>query len=186
MDFDNLLNRQVVHARYIRNFMVNFEKLGRENHTKSTITARLKLLEEYWQKFQTNNADLYVLADATTLTGDDYFKNDEYSAIELLYTQHCGALTEMLPVLKIGDAPIAQTVHNGTSNIPLPRIAVPKFNGSSLEWESFRDMFVAIIHTKAELSNVQKLHYLKCSLTGEAEQLLRNVRISDDMIIVAY
>lgn len=159
--------------------MQNFDKMGKDRHTTSTVEARLKLLEDYWQKFQCNNADLYNTADETALTGEKYFTEDVYSDIELLYTQHFAALTELLTSCNKSTKPSGQISYQLAPEIPLPKIALPKFSGSPLEWESFRDLFTALVHTKRELSNVQKLHYLKCSITDEAEKLLRNIQICD-------
>lgn len=85
---------------------------------------------------------------------------------EVPVIQQYGANTSLMP---------AHSVH-----IPLPAIQLPIFSGAYRDWESFRDMFTSIIHLKKELSNVQKLHYLKSFLKGEAEQLLKNVTISEN------
>ncbi|XP_045446913.1 uncharacterized protein LOC123655122 [Melitaea cinxia] len=59
--------------------------------------------------------------------------------------------------------------------VKLPQIQLPSFFGAYEEWPSFHEMFISLIHNNHSLSAVQKLHYLKSSLKGEAEMLLRSL-----------
>ncbi|XP_025271328.1 uncharacterized protein LOC112639966 [Camponotus floridanus] len=61
----------------------------------------------------------------------------------------------------------------------LPRIDLPKFNGAPSEWLSFKDLFSSIIRN-ITLSSVEKLQYLKASLTGTASHLLKNTSLTAD------
>ncbi|KMQ88388.1 hypothetical protein RF55_12141 [Lasius niger] len=62
----------------------------------------------------------------------------------------------------------------------LPRIDLPKFNGTASEWMSFKYLFSSIIIGKTTLSPVEKLQYLKASLTGTAAHLLKNTALTAD------
>ncbi|XP_046144404.1 uncharacterized protein LOC123988422 [Osmia bicornis bicornis] len=62
--------------------------------------------------------------------------------------------------------------------VKFPRIELPKFSGDNTEWENFRDLFHALVSSNEALSDVQRLHYLKVSLTGAASLLLKNVSTS--------
>ena len=64
--------------------------------------------------------------------------------------------------------------------VKLPQIQLPSFNSDYEEWQSFHDMFVSLIHNNQSLSAVQKLHYLKSSLTGEPENLLRSLSTTEN------
>ncbi|XP_045446031.1 uncharacterized protein LOC123654111 [Melitaea cinxia] len=66
-----------------------------------------------------------------------------------------------------------------SSSVKLPRIAIPTFSGKYSEWTTFRDLFVSLIDKNEYLDNVEKMHYLKLHLTGEAEQFVRHKEISD-------
>ncbi|XP_045495987.1 uncharacterized protein LOC123694566 [Colias croceus] len=66
-----------------------------------------------------------------------------------------------------------------SSEVKLPQIQLPTFSGNYEEWQSFHDMFVSLIDRNPSLSQVQKLHYLKCSLKGEPENLLRSLSTTD-------
>ena len=46
----------------------------------------------------------------------------------------------------------------------LPKLELPVFSGGYTEWIAFYDLFDCAINKRADLSDVQKLQYLKCSL----------------------
>lgn len=60
----------------------------------------------------------------------------------------------------------------------MPKISIPSFSGGYGEWTGFRDLFISLVHSDKGLDDVQKLHYLKGCLTGEAELLLRQIPIT--------
>ncbi|KYN29940.1 hypothetical protein ALC57_00610 [Trachymyrmex cornetzi] len=62
----------------------------------------------------------------------------------------------------------------------LPRIDIPKFNGSPSEWLSFKDLFSSLILANPTLTSVEKLQYLKTSLIGSASHLLKNTALTAD------
>jgi Protein of unknown function (DUF1759). len=55
---------------------------------------------------------------------------------------------------------------------------MPQFSGNYADWESFRDLFMALVHNNPQLSHVQRLHYLKTSVGGEAATLLKNISLT--------
>ena len=48
----------------------------------------------------------------------------------------------------------------------LPRIEIPAFNGSPLQWVEFVIKFKEIMHNHVYLNNSQKLHYLQQHVSG--------------------
>lgn len=52
--------------------------------------------------------------------------------------------------------------------VKLPKVALPKFSGEALEWVSFWDRYVSSIHNQPNLSDVDKMIYLKSCLSGKA------------------
>ncbi len=69
-------------------------------------------------------------------------------------------------------------------NVRLPKLDLPKFAGSILEWPSFSDSFKQI-HDNATLSSSQKLQYLKGCLQGEAELRIRHLAITEGNYVKA-
>ncbi|XP_068756894.1 uncharacterized protein [Montipora capricornis] len=63
---------------------------------------------------------------------------------------------------------IAYSDSRVSSNLKLPRIEFPKFNGDVLKFQNFWDQFEAAVHNNVDLPNVQKFTYLRSVLTGNA------------------
>ncbi|UYV79133.1 hypothetical protein LAZ67_17001207, partial [Cordylochernes scorpioides] len=65
------------------------------------------------------------------------------------------------------------------SNVNLPKINLPIFNGDSVNWLSFREIFNSTINSNQTLTEIQKFQYLNASVKGPAEKLIRGFPISD-------
>lgn len=76
--------------------------------------------------------------------------------------------------IKPKESASVQNLKINSAEEQLPMIQLPVFSGRYMEWQSFYDMFVSLIHDNNVLSPVQKLRYLKSSLSGEPEALLKN------------
>lgn len=69
--------------------------------------------------------------------------------------------------------------NNPYSKIHLKPLKIPEFGGDYTAWRSFCDIFTNAVHNNQQLSNVQRLHHLKESLTGEAAALIKHITITD-------
>ncbi|XP_046145806.1 uncharacterized protein LOC123989172 [Osmia bicornis bicornis] len=180
---DPLIRENKVHARLISNALSNFKKLGKANHTPAVIRGRLSLLKDYWNKFQATHIQIEVAATEEETRTNSYFSEDIFGNTEAAFLSALDALMAALPA----DNEAASNPCNISSvschresapSVKLPRIELPKFSGDYTEWENFRDLFHALVGSNESLSDVQKLHYLKASLTGAASLLLKNVSTS--------
>lgn len=75
---------------------------------------------------------------------------------------------------------------NNTHHVQIPRLNVPVFSGAYDEWPSFRDLFVAAVHSNPNLQSVHKLQYLKSLLKGNAETILKYVATTSDNYAIAW
>jgi len=66
-----------------------------------------------------------------------------------------------------------------TLGIRLLTIELPKFNGDIAEWLGFRDTFQSLIHNNETIDPIQKFHYLKVALEGNAAQIIKSLEFSD-------
>ncbi|XP_024877238.1 uncharacterized protein LOC112458058, partial [Temnothorax curvispinosus] len=69
-----------------------------------------------------------------------------------------------------------------TSGYPysrLPRIKIPTFDGNPAKWLEYRDLFASMV-VSTSLNPVEKLQYLKTSLTGTASQLIQNTALTTE------
>lgn len=113
------------------------------------------------------------------------------SAIKaLLKTQNsmCALLQRL--ALTTNDAPSANllnlTTPSQSSEIRLPQIQIPDFGGNPTDWLSFKELFDSIIHKRESLSNVEKLHYLRSKLTGEALSVIKHLSSTNDSYQIAW
>ncbi|XP_055590095.1 uncharacterized protein LOC129742245 [Uranotaenia lowii] len=74
-------------------------------------------------------------------------------------------------------------MHTG---VRLPQISLPEFDGDYKGWLSFKSTFVSLIHESFELSDVQKFHYLKSALKGEAAKLVESLTITSGNYTIAW
>lgn len=70
--------------------------------------------------------------------------------------------------------------NNLVSTTKLPHINIPTFDGKNLsKYKPFYDMFIAVIDKNVQLSEVEKLFYLRNYLKGEALSLVNNMPITN-------
>ena len=82
---------------------------------------------------------------------------------------------------KVEEKSSKESTHNESrqsSNLKLPRIELPKFNGEVLKFQNFWDQFEAAVHTNDDLPNVQKFTYLRSVLTGNALQTIEGFEVT--------
>ncbi|KAK8765528.1 hypothetical protein V5799_031863 [Amblyomma americanum] len=73
----------------------------------------------------------------------------------------------------VGSASAAQ-------RIKLPKLELTKFDGKRKNWQPFWEQFEVAVHKNTELSNINRLNYLKTLLTGEAMTAIAGLQASGD------
>ena len=71
----------------------------------------------------------------------------------------------------------AESKQSKTPPIQLEAIKLPRFAGSIVEWQHYYHIFLELIHVKADLTDIQKLHYLHSSLHGEALNVIKSLHM---------
>ncbi|CAH2092373.1 unnamed protein product [Euphydryas editha] len=171
------LNLQVDLSSRIFKARVNFKKSPKERVTKDYVMCRLESLEQLWSDFRKGHRALLQQSDPQLLEKVSYIASDTYNDTEEEYMIYKCELKRHLPDVDIRDNP--GKCSDSNVRVKLPKINIPTFSGKYTEWITFRDLFLSMIHNNTSLDNVQKLQYLKGFLTGEAEQLIRYIPVSD-------
>ncbi|XP_071577159.1 uncharacterized protein [Temnothorax nylanderi] len=165
--------QQELYARMTRTYD-NLKKTGAAKITRALISSSLKVLDSKWEKFAQNHEVL--LGDyAKELIDHSYVKEDLFEQAENVYVYQRSVLLDVeknLPRAKECKPVPGDTAGPKTT---LPRIQLPSFTGRYEDWPSFRDLFVSLIGRDGAVTDVEKLHYLKACLKGEAEQLVKNI-----------
>ena len=66
------------------------------------------------------------------------------------------------------------------SNVKLPVLELPKFEGSFSEWNQFKDTFQAVVDNNPRISNVEKFYYLKACLKGRAAEAISSIQVTNE------
>jgi len=67
---------------------------------------------------------------------------------------------------------------NSSSNIQLPKIDLPKFDGMIVNWISFRDTFISLVHDNLNIGKLEKFHYLLICVSGSALTVVKAIPLS--------
>lgn len=182
MDMNSLLQLQNDLYGRINRAYDNLKKVGSANITLGMVEARLAALDDNWKRFQTQH-DTLISKYRKDLADQDYTKSQVYAHAEETYLAHKGMFLDSLRQMRSKPQENISTAKQELSHAPrttLPRIQLPQFSGKYEEWPSFRDLFHSIIGKDVSTTHVEKLHYLKSCLKGEAELLIRNLPTTDE------
>lgn len=164
-----------------------------ERPDKQQLVERLEKIKATWDKFDE------VQSSIDALNTDEASDNSERALFEDAYFEvtaraQCGlaappAAAPFRPPAVVGNVGTIQTQSSGQNiktNIKLPTINSPTFDGKYEAWLSFYDNFKSIVHDNENLTPVQKLQYLRSSLTNEAAQVIQLLETSSQNYEVAW
>lgn len=186
-------------------------EFNRRNHQKTAIER----IERFTQSEEFQAADLVALQDRRQLLEQAYrnFENEHLALIEenvqpedLDVQEQLAAQVEttFLTALgrlrtKIHDLTVQlranESGQNDTNDQPPPqingdlrleRISISQFTGDYAQWSEWKAMYDSLVHNVTTLSDTQKFHYLKHSVGGSAEQVLRGWQILGPNYQAAY
>lgn len=165
-----------------------------ESVTRHLINTRLEVLESNWETFQ-NEHSILCLEDPTSLNEQTYIRTRTYERCQEFYVQARATLLARQDEIESTIAAsksskssslTSETLSATNSRRGLPRIEIPKFSGNYNTWRSFHDLFLSIVGNNETLDNVEKMHYLKTSLTGDAAKIVINIPVSTNSFSIAW
>ncbi|KAF0721996.1 Uncharacterized protein FWK35_00015419, partial [Aphis craccivora] len=83
---------------------------------------------------------------------------------------------------KSSEGPEIQSSHS----VRLPEIPLPHFEGELADWPVFRDRFIALVDSRSNISNIEKLYYLLSCLQCEASDVVKGITVSNDTYSIAW
>nr|XP_037871625.1 uncharacterized protein LOC119629562 [Bombyx mori] len=86
----------------------------------------------------------------------------------------------------LSSSEVAPSSHPGSHAVKLPTIAMPTFDGSYEHWLEYRDTFLSLVHNNADITPIQKFHYLKSSLKSVAALVIDSLEFSSNNYTVAW
>ncbi|XP_053682608.1 uncharacterized protein LOC128733054 [Sabethes cyaneus] len=185
MKAKELKRKNVVEAlKHMDEFLVNYAP---DEH-QYEVPLRLERLEKLNEAFEMIQSEYEQLDDSEQFL----IANMECRAkIEEQYFRIKASLISKMP--QPVPVPVAQTsasepqlIPSGLAKVKLPTITLPEFDGDFNNWLTFHDTFVSMIHASTEISCVQKFHYLRAALKGEAANLIQSITITAANYSVAW
>lgn len=163
------------YAKKIESLLVNTKKTSKTRYTKGYLQTRLETLNDYWAKY------VKYHEECTESLSDEKLNDIQYSYtdIEDYYLELKTIICDSFDTLSAESTKQStDTATQSKFRIPLPPVPIPKFSGNYSDWTSYRDIFVNLIHNDTHMSDIEKHHYLRSSLFGEAEQLLKHFALT--------
>ncbi|XP_071056302.1 uncharacterized protein [Onthophagus taurus] len=197
-DLNPFFERQNEVFGLIKRTIDNLKKMGRANWTRGAVQSRLERLESNWNDFNDIHKKLipYKIEYLDTV----YFKEDTFTLCEDAYLDAKSFMLDLLNLMPvqgsegsvgqpvnqtvateaplIADTPMVQTVRVSSGSRHLPQIHLPTFDGDYANWSQYRDLFYSLVNDNADISDVEKLQYLKMSLVKEPAQLIKNLLVT--------
>ncbi|XP_062556903.1 uncharacterized protein LOC134221733 [Armigeres subalbatus] len=147
-----------------------------EQRDQAQVPIRLEYLNSMWATLEEVQAQL---EDSEEAEEGRQSHRDVRASFEPRLFKIKADLIAKLPVI-IQNARIPDSGPNvsALSGLKLPTISLPEFDGDYMQWLGFHDTFLALIHSNADVPAIQKFHYLRAALKGEAAQLIESIGIS--------
>nr|XP_029716822.1 uncharacterized protein LOC109408852 [Aedes albopictus] len=162
--------------------------------TSELIQARLDVVDQCWMEYDTVQSAIDV---------EEGINVEEEEEKRAIFEERCinarAALRSIIHKIQ-GTGQLAAIANSGQPLMPanqfpvlqqqiavrLPTLELPTFSGDYMDWPAFRDAFEALIDKNLQLSNVQKLLYLKSTLKGEPACMLEVIDTTDANYRVAW
>ncbi|XP_025271006.1 uncharacterized protein LOC112639900 [Camponotus floridanus] len=152
--------------------------MGISSITAEAVQVRLRILDTLRTKFEAHH-DLIRTTLKDKYLESEYAKADFIDIAESTYVSQRSMLVEYANNLKgeSSTTPKVKTHQEQTLKTSLPRIKLQPFSGAYGDCPRFAISFCPSSGNNSSISNVEKLHYLRTSLQGPAEKLIRSLPI---------
>nr|XP_029722497.1 uncharacterized protein LOC115263335 [Aedes albopictus] len=157
----------------IKTFVDDFD----EDSQADEVPVRLESLTQLWSDYNRNQNELDTLDEAAIdahLAERTLLESSYYKVKGFLLAHNKSPLNQTL------QSPNHSTLHfpPSASQVRLPDVKLPIFNGKLENWMNFHDLYLSLVHSSTDLSNIQKFYYLRSSLSESALQLIQTIPIS--------
>jgi hypothetical protein len=163
--------------------------IERERYDQDALRLRMIRVTELYHAFEDFNDELGLLDPKDSHT-------DEFANVQERYYSLAAAAAKIINPSTltsnaiVGPSSVA-TPHTGNAIVPkrrikLPETSLPNFNGRHEDWLSFKNSFSAMIDTRTDLCDVEKLQYLQSAVTGEAANKIKILTIEGANYVKAW
>ena len=173
------IEEQLATAELLATFQSRLLKAPKDKRTSGWLKTNLESLEILWKEFHKRHLPISRNSD---LQEHEYLRTSTY---DTAHNHYIDVKTLILNALSPGrnqstveaDQEYTRVTFDAPYKTKLPTLDLPKFSGKQVEWEAYKEMFIALVHNVSTISPVFKLQYLISSLTGDAAKRLKNTQI---------
>ncbi|CAK9796286.1 hypothetical protein ANTQUA_LOCUS703 [Anthophora quadrimaculata] len=147
-----------------------------EQRNVPLLKIHLKGMNDTWKRFDDVQLQLEELDDSETPRR--YEIQAQYYAV---ITQAEIIIDQERPIINTRRTTLESTTPTVTAPmaIKLPEMRLPTFDGTIEKWTSYFDIFCSMIDRNDDFTPVQKLQYLRSTLTGKAAACIQSLSITD-------
>lgn len=185
------ISLQMNRFRMIQNAEEDAAENDSSTISRNLVSTRLEVLASNWVKFQEEHERL-CRVHAGRINDESYIKHRIYERCQEFYVKARAILLDQQDSVIASDIstrscdPPVSASRYGTRVRSLPKIGLPKFSGEFSAWKDFSDLFKSMVGENPELSNVEKMHYLKTCLSGDAARRVANLKVTHDTFNIAW
>ena len=160
-----------------------YEELTSE--VKYQISALHDVLTKTRTSLNSANSVIQGIINEDEIEDDMERSNDYDSKLALSIQKAMGKLAETnchqreIPEEATGSPISTNSRLQDNGRLKLPKLDLPKFDGSYSQWASFSDLFNGALDSSTTLTDPQKFFYFNGLLTGEASRLIASVTVTD-------
>ncbi|XP_060860374.1 uncharacterized protein LOC132937587 [Metopolophium dirhodum] len=154
----------------------------------SSFMARYLSLDKYVNQFEVQQQEvLNIMLDSGL--------QDDFNDTDLLITDEVEEVVGRIRMISEIIRPTSDITNriprqesgafSGT-NIGLPKIELPKFDGDVVQWCSFRDIFCSLVHNNQHYSDIERFHVLKSLLVGPALAVIKSIPLTATNYNIAW
>lgn len=172
-----------------KNFLNSIQQLPENSPVPlSELEIRLNRFESLINEYEEVQDELDGCPNIDEVQEENYRRDFE----NIFYPSVAGAksiiskLSVIDAAVNAGEVSESGSVSLQNFNVKLPTIEIPKFSGKFENWLDFHDSFDSLIVKNSALNEIQKFHYLKASISGNASKIISSMPISADNFRIAW
>lgn len=154
--------------------LVHAQSAVADNNICHIFQLRYKNIDQVYEEFEKQHSALIALI-AVTENPDFAVDKEVRSSFMKQYFEVQSIYANLFPVNRENNLNVVKS-----SNVQLPKISLPSFDGEYKEWPTFFDLFSSLIHRNLSLSNIEKFQYLMSSLSKEPLSLIKNIPLTEE------
>ncbi|CAK9798627.1 hypothetical protein ANTPLA_LOCUS1704 [Anthophora plagiata] len=158
---------------------------------RSKLRERIQRLRTQFDSFNEIQDELAILegfeeAQTERENTTEHYDDVIATAITLLENLERPATQTPAATIRLASDSPAPSTSTTAIGVHLPKIDLPKFDGRLEKWLTFKDAFQSMIHAHPGLTDIQRMSYLRLSLTGKAVSAIESFMTSEDSYKAAW